>query len=164
MFNRIKEYQKDSSIYVLGLTQKEKAKSARRNLLYVSTVALSQVLAGMVNQASSRTAWVVYPYLAIFLPLAYAFMGVGAYWRASCRMSSTQYQEGLLRIRRSLLAILVLAVLGVGLEIWYLILHWKSVPLFPELLYIALHIPHIVGVAAYGRFYDRTFTGIIRER
>lgn len=164
MLSRIKSYQASSAVYVLDMTKKEKRRCALRHLLYTLCAMLIHVAIGMINQPSSRTAWVVYPYLIVFLPLAYAVMGAFTFRSAGCRMSSIQYHEGILRIRRSLLAVFILEVIGIVLEIVFIVLHFGQIPLLREVIYIAFHIPQLVLIVAYSRYYDQTFVRITEEK
>ncbi|KIR03405.1 hypothetical protein P261_02220 [Lachnospiraceae bacterium TWA4] len=150
----------DLNIYVLNMNQEEKKKSARGNLIYVTGIAILHIAAGFLNQPSSRTFYVVYPYLIVFLPLIYAFLGVVTYYSATTRMSGRQYREGIQRIRRSLLGIMVLKVIGMLLDIVYLIRNFYQGFMEMEIIYLAFHILVIFGIILYGRYYDKTFTNI----
>ncbi|MDO4650876.1 MAG: hypothetical protein Q4B26_19745 [Eubacteriales bacterium] len=154
----------DSNIYVLQMDQGQKKKSARNNLLFVVGIAVLQIAAGFLNQPSSRTFYVVYPYLVVFLPLIYAFLGVSTYYGATTRMSSRQYREGIQRIRRSLIGIMVLKMIGLILDLIFFI---RNIGEFAsagqtsmEIAYLMLHLPVIVLIVMYARYYDKTYTQI----
>ena len=55
-------------IYVLPFDEKKKKQTNRVTLGFAAAMVAIQLLAGMMNQDSSRTFWIVYPYLFIFLP------------------------------------------------------------------------------------------------
>lgn len=150
-------------IYVLPFDEKKKRMTSRVNLAFVAGLTAIQVIAGLLNPDSSRTFWIVYPYLFIYLPLFYAFFGVYSYSEATTRMQSAQYQHGLVRIRRSLLAVMVLAAINALLDVIYMIIHRGEIRLGIELVYCLMFVLLIVGVVCYGRFYDRNFARITIE-
>ena len=79
-------------------------------------------------------------------------------------MSCLHYQHGLMRIRKSLFAVLVMDVIGIAFEIIYMVLHRNGMDFVPELMYLLLHLPHIILVVVYGRYYDRTFASSVKEK
>lgn len=159
----VRDYDYVGRFYVLPFDEKTKRRTAWINLCYVLAITAVQVLAGLLNQDSSHTFWIVYPYLFLYLPLFYAFFGVHAYSEASLRMQSAQYEQGLVRIRKSLIAVLVLAAVNAVLDIVYIIIHRGEIRLGTEIAYCFTFLVQIAGVAAYGRFYDRNYGGITVE-
>ena len=158
------KYLNDPRVYVLEMSDSGKKQSSCVNFAFVLGIAAFQLLAGMVNQDSSRTGWIVFLYLFTYLPLIYAFFGVFTYWEAGTTMSCLQYQHGLMRIRKSLFAVLVMDVIGIAFEIIYMVLHRNGMDFAPELMYLLLHLPHIILVVVYGRYYDRTFASSVKEK
>lgn len=158
------KYLNDPRVYVLEMSDSGKKQSSCVNFAFVLGIAAFQLLAGMVNQDSSRTGWVVFLYLFTYLPLIYAFFGVFTYWSAGTTMTCLQYQHGLMRIKKSLLAVLAMDVIGIAFELLYMVLHRNGLHLVPELVYVLLHLPHIILVVVYGRYYDRTFASSVKEK
>lgn len=158
------KYLNDPRVYVLEMSDSGKKQSSCVNFAFVLGIAAFQLLAGMVNQDSSRTGWVVFLYLFTYLPLIYAFFGVFTYWSAGTTMTCLQYQHGLMRIKKSLLAVLAMDVIGIAFELLYMVLHRNGLHLVPELVYVLLHLPHIALVVGYGRYYDRTFASKVKEK
>ncbi len=156
-------YFNDPRVFVLDMGKTDKKKSSYINLMFVIGITAVWILAGMVNQDSSRTGWIVFLYLFTYLPLIYAFFGVAVYWESGIVMSCLQYQQGLVRIRRSLLAVLVMDVLGIVAELIYIILYRMEIHVIPELSYLLLHLPVIALAIIYGRYYDRTYAPKLRE-
>ncbi len=150
----------DQNIYVLQMDQEQKRVSVRRSLLYAAGALVLHAAAGLLNQPSSRCFYVVFPYLFAFLPLIYALLGVLTYSGAAVRMSSRQYREGIRRIRRSLLGVFWLKVIGMVLDGVYLLRHFGEGNPGRELIYFLLHLPVIALIVLYGRYYDRTFADI----
>ena len=159
----VRGYDYVGRIYVLPFDGKKKWRTVWITLLYALGLTAVQVAAGLLNPDSSHTFWIVYPYLFIYLPLFYAFFGVYAYAEATTRMQSVQYEHGLVRIRRSFVAVMVLAALNVVLDVAYMIVHRGEIRLGVELAYCLMFVLLIVGVICYGRFYDRNFGGIVVE-
>lgn len=158
------KYLNDPRVYVLAMSDSRKKQSSCVNLAFVLGISAFQLLAGMVNQDSSRTGWVVFLYLFTYLPLIYAFFGVFTYWSAGTTMTCLQYQHGLMRVKKSLLAVLAMDVIGIAFELLYMVLHRNGLHLVPELVYVLLHLPHIALVVGYGRYYDRTFASKVKEK
>ena len=77
--------------YILPFTEQEKKKSNWLNMAFAAVLLILQVAAGMVNQDSSRTFWVLYPYLFTFLPVFYFLVGAFSYWSDPLRMQQAQY-------------------------------------------------------------------------
>lgn len=157
----IRDYEYVGRFYVLPFGEKRKRRTAWINLGYVLGLTAVQVLAGLLNPDSSHTFWIVYPYLFLYLPLFYAFFGVYAYAKAPLRMQSAQYRHGLLRIRRSLIGVLVLAAVNALLDVVYMVLHRGTIRPGTELAYCLTFVLLIAGVILYGRFYDRAYGGIV---
>lgn len=159
----VRDYDYVGQIYVLPFDEKKKRMTSLVNLAFVAGLAAVQVAAGLLNPDSSHTFWIVYPYLFIYLPLFYAFFGVYTYAEATTRLQRVQYQNGLGRIRRSLIGILVLAAVNIVLDVVYMIVHRGGIRLWVELAYCMMFALQIAGVVGYGRFYDKNFTGIVIE-
>lgn len=160
---RVREYEYVGRFYVLPFDGEQKRKTARVNFLYAAGLTAVQVAAGMLNPDSSRTFWIVYPYLFLYLPLFYAFFGVYAYAQAPVRMQSAQYHNGLMRIRRSFMGVLVLSAANIAADIVYMVLYHDRIRMVTELVYCLMFVILIAAVVCYGRFYDRTYAGITVE-
>ena len=65
----------EKDFFILPFDQKKKHKMALVNLCFCFLFIALQIAAGLVNQASSRTAWIFYPYIVLFLPVAYFAFG-----------------------------------------------------------------------------------------
>lgn len=156
-------YRNDPHVFVLDMSDTEKKKSSYINLMFVIGIAAVWILAGMVNQDSSRTGWIVFLYLFTYLPLIYALFGVAVYWESGTVMSCLQYQQGLLRIRRSLLAVLVMDALGILAELLFIFLYRMEIHAVRELAYLFLHLPVIALVMIYGYYYDHTYVSGLQE-
>ena len=58
------KYLNDPRVYVLAMSDSRKKQSSCVNLAFVLGISVFQLLAGMVNQDSSRTGWIVFLYLS----------------------------------------------------------------------------------------------------
>lgn len=106
-------------IYCL-LHEQEKKKSNWLNMAFAAVLLILQVAAGMVNQDSSRTFWVLYPYLFTFLPVFYFLVGAFSYWSDPLRMQKAQYETGIARMKRSCIGSMVMTIISVILDIIYM--------------------------------------------
>jgi hypothetical protein len=150
--------------YVLPFDEKQKKKTGMYNLLGAVLLLAVQIVAGLVNQDSSRTFWIVYPYLFTFLPLAYLVAGAVRYLEAPLRMQKAHYETSIARIKHSCIGTMVLAGFSVVLDIVYMLLHHDAIHMGRELCYLGCHIFYLFLAAVYGRYYDRTYSGIVLEK
>lgn len=150
--------------YVLPLDERQKRRTNRVNICFSVLFLLLQVVMGMVNQDSSRTFWIVYPYLFLFLPLAYFFVGAVSYCSDPLRMQKAQYETGLARMRRSCNGAMVLAVISAALDVVYMLLHHGEIRMGRELLYLLCHILFLAAVFLYGRYYNKAYRGLRVEK
>lgn len=150
--------------YVLPFDKEQKKKTNRVNIGYTVVLIALQIAAGMLNQDSSRTFWIVYPYLFIFLPLAYMFVGAVSYYSDPLRMQKAQYETGLARIRRSCIGAMVLTGISAVLDVVYIILHHAEIHMGREILYLLCHILFLAVAFMFGKYYDKTYGGLTTEK
>ena len=127
--------------YILPFDKDKKKKTGLVNLGFALALMAVQIAAGMVNQDSSRTFWIVYPYLFVFLPAIYFLIGAVSFW--GCPV--------------------VMAGIGMALELVYILLHHGDVRMERELLYLLCHGLLLAAGFLYGRYYNRTYSGLIIE-
>lgn len=150
--------------YVLPFTKDQKKKTGFVNLFF-SLLLLGVFLAGgMVNQDSSHTVWIVFPYLFVFLPIGYLFVGTVSYFGVPVRMEKAAYEGSLARIRHSCLGVMVMASISGLLDILYLVLYHENIQIGRECLYLFCHILFLLTVAVYGRLYDRMYGKLTVEK
>lgn len=150
--------------YVLPFDEKQKKRTGICNVLGVGLLLAVQIAEGLLNQDSSRTFWIVYPYLFTLLPLAYMIAGAVRYFEVPLRMQKAHYETSLLRIRHSCIGTMVLAGISAVLDIVYMLVHRGAFHMGRELCYLGCHVVYLVAAAAYGRYYDRTYGGIRIEK
>lgn len=149
--------------YIFPFDEKQKKKKSMVVMIFVLFLFGIQIAAGLLNQDSSRTSWIVYPYLMIFVPIAYMFMGAATFCRVPVRMQKVQFETGIERCRRSAIGILILSIFSLILDIVYMILHRAGLHWGRELLYAGCHLMLIVLILVFGKYYNKVFAGIRTE-
>ena len=92
-------YQGD--FYVLPFDEQQKRRTGILNVIWTIALWVIELGMGLLNPDSSRTAWIVFPYLFVILPLGYMLYGAVSYIGAPLRMHRAHYETGLLRMKRS---------------------------------------------------------------
>ena len=147
--------------FTLPMNKQQKTRTGWINMAAVAVFFVLELIAGLLNPDSSRTAWIVFPYLFLFLPTAYMGIGAFAYFGAPIRMEHSAYQNSLVRLRRSCIAIMVLAAACGLLDLIFLLIHRAQIHVGRELMYFGCFVlMELVGVC-YGKGYDRMYGGII---
>lgn len=130
------------------------------NLVFGGGMLLVSVVAGMLNPDSSRTAWIVFPYLFMLLPCAYMLLGAHSFWSAPIQMKRSVYQVSIVRMQRSCWGVIILAIINVILDLVYIGLHWGKLRLIREICYCGcLVVVLIIGIS-FGKYFDRTYTPV----
>lgn len=150
--------------YALPFDQAKKRTCAACNFAAALFALGSLIGAGLANQDSSHTIWIVIPYLCLFLPVGYWFIGALFFCMAPLRMERPVYEGSLLRILHSCRGILVLAAGNLVLELVYLGLHHGTIHMGREGIYCGCLAALVVWVTGYGRWYDRMYQGIVVEK
>lgn len=149
--------------YALPFDSERKKRTNLVNMGAALAFLVIQTAAGMVNQDSSRTFWIVYPYLFVFLPVAYFLIGAVSYWGCPLRMQKAQYETGLARIRRSCAGAMVMAGICMALDLVYIFIHHGDVRMGREIVYLLCHGLLLAVGFLYGRYYDRIYCGLTIE-
>ncbi len=156
----------EKDFFILPYGENKKRKGAFINLCFCFIYLLLQVLAGLMNHSSSRTAWIFYPYILLFLPIAYFFAGALAFASIKPDTESTQnaislsrkeWEKSLARCKHSGVALLVLSCANSLLELVYIVLHWNDV-FTKDFLYFGILICMAATCALYGIYFDRSFS------
>lgn len=150
--------------YVLPFDEGKKKRTSLGNILFAILLFVIQFVEGMLNQDSSRTFWIVYPYLFVFLPLAYMIFGSVSYFGVPLRMQKAHYETSLARIHRSCIGAMVLVVISAVLDVIYMIVKRSSIRLGMELFYLLFHVLFLAAAFAYGKYYDRMYAGLTIEK
>lgn len=148
----------EENFYVLPYSEAEKKRIAVFNLLWTLSFLLVQTGAGLLNQSSSRTFWIFYPYVLAFVPVVYAVWGACSFFSCSASLSKKQYVSSLSRCKHSVTALLVLSVLQIVLSVVYLILHRSALVtegLIRELLYLGCMVLMCALCVLYGIFFNK---------
>lgn len=146
--------------YCLPLDETEKKKAVSISLLFGLVMLGLTAAAGLINPDSSRTAWIVFPYLFLFLPCVYQLLGAVSLWGAKTRMEKAVYDASIVRMRRSCWGVLVLAAINIVLDILFLALYFDTVNKTREVVYGLCMVMLLLTALAFGRYFDRTFASI----
>lgn len=119
--------------------------------------------AGLINPDSSKTAWIVFPYFFLFLPVGFNLLGAFNLVGQKCRMEKAGYEESIIRLKRSSIAILVLSVFNIVLDLIFICINYKEINFVIEISYILILLMLIASVIAFGVKYDKMFGGVIRN-
>lgn len=154
------QYEYTGRYYTLPLKENQKRKAECVNFAAVAGFLLLELAGGILNPDSSRTFWIVFPYLFLFLPTAYMWMGAFAFHTVPVKMQRSGYEKSLVRMRRSCLAVMVLAGIQIFLDLLYIFWHLSDICLVTEILYLLCFVSiEILGIL-YGKKYDRMYSDI----
>ncbi len=153
----------DGSYYKLPYDEKQFKKNKIICLIFSVEFLLVYVMAGLINPDSSKTAWIVFPYLFIFLPTALNFLAVFNLFGLKNGMERVGYEAGIIRMKNSSIAIIVLAILNILLDLIFIIINRHNVNFVLEISYIVLLLILIISVIAFGKKYDKMFGGVILD-
>lgn len=148
------------SYYTLPFDKSEKTASGITNLAFAVFFAIAFLVMGMINQPSSRTLYVVLPYMFLFLPTMYFFFGAVRYFNSPVRMQRVDYKKGLVRMKNAARGLLILLGMNVILDIMFIFTHIGLYPMGREVVYLATHFVFAGLVIAYGVLYDRFYKGV----
>ena len=65
--------------YVLPFDEQQKRRTGILNVIWTIALWVIELGMGLINPDSSRTAWIVFPYLFVILPLGYMLYGAVSY-------------------------------------------------------------------------------------
>lgn len=155
-----KEYYNSEQYCCLPLNEAQKKKARAVNVLFGMGLLILIAIAGLINPDSSRTAWIVFPYLFLFLPCAYMLFGAHSFWSAPTKMHRAVYQVSIVRMQRSCWGVIVLAAVDIILDVVYMALHWGTLNLIREVCYCSCLVLVLLLGIAFGRYYDRTYVPV----
>lgn len=121
----------------------EKTEKKRRSIFQVLFAVLQMILlvvAGLLNSPGSYKIYIVLPYLCMILPLIYYIMGAVRFARIPEKMEKHQYEETLLRMMKSVLAVFFLSVFTVGADGIFLMRNRDKMEVMPEALFLGIMI------------------------
>ena len=154
-------YQGD--FYVLPFDEQQKRRTGILNVIWTIALWVIELGMGLINTDSSRTAWIVFPYLFVILPLGYMLYGAVSYIGAPVRMHRAHYETGLLRMKRSCIGAMVLTGIGAVLDLVYMVLHRGEIRMGMECIYLICHFLFLAVAFFFGKYYDRNYSGILIE-
>ena len=117
------------------------------------------MIPGLLNQPSSRSIMVCLPYVVMFLPLIFFFFGIFSFFQASLLLTRERFDKSVLRMKHSVVALFVLAVISVLCEVIWIIMNKGGEAPVKEFIYLLCHIPLMILVFVFGKYYDKAFFG-----
>lgn len=154
----VKDYYYVGQYYELLIDEETKKSTNKKNIFYLILFLLFWILAGLVNQDSSRTFWVLFPYFFILLPIIYFGYGAVNYWAQSVKMEKMAYDTSVGRMHRSGLGVIIWTAINVLLDIIYIILNINTAVIWKEIVYILFLLGIVVSGVMYAKFYDKNYT------
>lgn len=150
-------------IYRLPYDHKQKRKNSFICIVYSLCELLIFVLAGLINQDSSRTFWIVFPYLFLFLPIACQLLGAINLILSDDIMAEKSFNNSLGRIKTSARLLIVLSVINLVLDIVFILLHFGQIAISSEIIYMVCIVLIIIASIVFGFIFDKLFAGLIKE-
>ena len=153
-------------LYVLPFDEKNKKKTYLPCIGFMVAALAVLILQGMLNQPSSRTIWVVMPYIFQFLPVLFFGVGIVEYATCPIRMQREQYDKGVQRMRHCAIGFLVLSVISGMADVVFLVgqLSGYEQGKGREFIYFALHFASVAIAFLFARYYNRIFAKITVEK
>ncbi len=150
-------------IYRLPYDHKQKRKNSLICIVYSLCELLIFVLAGLINQDSSRTFWIVFPYLFLFLPITFQLLGAINLILSDDIMAEKSFNNSLGRIKTSARLLIVLSVLNLVLDIVFILFHFGQIAISSEIIYLVCIVLIIIASIVFGFIFDKLFAGLIKE-
>ena len=151
-------------LYILPFDENLKKKTYLPCVLSFVGMMVAIIVEGCINQTSSRTLWVVLPYMTQFLPALFFLLGIVEYIGATPRMTRQQHDKGIGRMRFCAIALIVLSIISAICEVIYLIINRGDYVVWKELLYLFCHLLPIAASVLFGMYYNKHFSGITVEK
>lgn len=152
--------QKYNNFYNIYRKDIEIKKVKERNWLYFLGIVIFWLLAGLVNQNSSRTFYVLFPYYFIFLPIIYFGYGMINFSSLSKNIDEAAFYGSIRRIHRSGLGIIVFTGVTILLDIIYIIFNFKTTNLRKEMCFCILLSGILVVGVSFAKFYNKYYTNL----
>lgn len=149
--------------YVLPFDKKEKRKTTLLNFVYIFFIISFMLIAGLLNADSSRTAWIVFPYIIQYLPIGYMIGGAITYITIPCRIQKIKYETSIERMRRSAIGILIFSIVNLILDTIFIFVHINNINLLKEIIYLFSFVMIIVIVFFYRKYYNRVYSNLSIE-
>lgn len=160
----VQDYYYIGEYYCLPLNEQQKKKAKVSNLLFGLAMLLLTLTAGMMNPDSSRTLWIVLPYMCILLPCAYMLLGVWNFWDAPVRMEHSVYNASVVRMQRSCWGVIIVAFINIVLDIAFILVYNSEINIIKESLYCLVLAAVVFTGIGFGKFYDRTYVPVTMEQ
>ena len=148
------------NLYILPFDEDEKKKTHLPCLAFGIMMLMFIVLQGLINQTSSRTIWIVLPYIVQFLPALTYMVSTVEYIQATPRMTRRQYDKGISRMRFCALGLIVVALVSFLCDIVYMSTKVNEYVVSKEVEYLVCHAFTVIVCVLFGRYYNKKFSNI----
>lgn len=157
------KYKDDNRFYKLDINEADKKKANVWNWIYFAGMFVFWLLAGLVNQDSSRTFYVLFPYYFIFLPIIYFGYGAVNFSGLQAVMDGVAYDGSIRRLHRSGLGIIIWTGINVLLDIIYIILNFQTANILKEIIYCVCLIGIMIVGFMFAKFYDKNYASLTNQ-
>ena len=153
----------EGKYFVLPYDEKVKKKNGITCLIFAVLFLIIFFAGGMINQDSSHTFWIVFPYLFIFLPAAYNLIGAISFLNLNIKMERAQYDGSIIRMKHSARGLLILGMLNIFLDCIYIFINRNTLNFLREFIYLLFIAFLCISVFMFGRLFDKMFYDIKEE-
>lgn len=154
----------EGDYYRLELQKEDRKKAVVLNIIVSIGMMVLFVLAGLVNNEGTRKVYIVLPYICIFMPLFYMFIGACSFAGVPERMQFAHYDRSLCRSRRSCIGAMVLAAIVFLLDLIYTIANHSTVVMGREILFLACMAGLLLAGIGYMGLYKKYFSKVTVEK
>jgi hypothetical protein len=155
-------------IYRLPFDTAEKKKTYLPCTAFGMLVIASLIGQGFIDQSSSRTVWVVMPYLFQFLPALYYGLGLMEYISSNPNMTKAAFEQGVRRMKNSMIGLIFLAIVSFLADLIYIfkfhVYGLDKIILVREAIYLFWHLLTVLTAFGFRYYYNRHFAGITVEK
>ncbi len=124
---RIKEGGDGEEVVYTGKYYRMNVSDEKRKKVGISYLAIQVayvvafLLMGMLDTDGSRKVYIVLPYMFLFLPIYYGLLGTLKLLRAKSEMVFAEYDQSILRIKKSTTGMMILSLAVAVGEVFYLV-------------------------------------------
>lgn len=144
-------------VYKVPYSKAEFVKHSHVSMLISIIIIALFIFAGIINPDSSRTFWIVFPYIFLILPIGFNFLGCFYLNSLEMTFDSVAYNQSIGRIRHSSEGIIVLSLINIVLDIIFIITKLNSINILMELCYLFILILILGTTIFFGYLYGKYF-------
>lgn len=149
--------------YQLPFDETTKQKTNRINVGFAVLFFAMILGVGFINTASSKVMWCYFPYIFMYLPMAFFVAGAIAYVKADLSMPEATYKKSILRMRNSVYGILIFAVINIITDGIYMLIHRGQYAMGNDICFLLGQLVIIGCALAFSMVYDKYYATIRAE-